>query len=331
MSEPATILVTGGAGYIGSHTCKALKAAGYQPITYDNLSTGHRHAVQWGPLEMGDVRDEERLYAVIEKHQPAAIIHFAALAYIGESEQFPIDYYKTNVVGTLSLLSAMKRAGLRKIVFSSSCATYGIPSILPIGETQPQNPINAYGRTKLIVEHMLEDFRRIHGFQYTILRYFNAAGADLEGEIGEDHSPETHLIPNVILAACDGPELTVHGTDHDTPDGTCIRDYVHVCDLAEAHVRALETILPEEAASLSYNLGSGTGVSIFEIMSVTSQLLGRPVKHLVGPKRVGDPPCLVADTKRARQMLGWQPRNSDLTTIINSAYTWFQKKAALSP
>ncbi|WP_310620630.1 UDP-glucose 4-epimerase GalE [Flexibacterium corallicola] len=327
MSAAPTVLVTGGAGFIGSHTCKALHKAGYTPVTFDNLSTGNRSAIKWGPLETGDILDEENLCRVIAQYKPVAVIHFAALAYVGESEQDPARYYKNNVSGLLCLLSAMKRCDLHHIVFSSSCATYGLPQKLPIGEDQQQEPINAYGRTKLIGEQILEDFRRIHGFHYGILRYFNAAGADLDGEIGEDHDPETHLIPNVLTTALGGAKVKVFGTDYDTPDGTCIRDYIHVADLADAHLRALTMLTEKDPCSFACNLGSGRGVSIMEIIKESERLLERPIPFQHGPRRAGDPPFLVADTRKAQELLGWAPRHSDLSTILRSSHAWLARKS----
>lgn len=317
-----TVLVTGGAGYVGAHGCKALAAAGYIPIAYDNLVHGHEHAVQWGPLERGDIADRDRLDAVIRQHRPAAVMHFAAFAYVGESTSDPGKYYRNNVGGTLSLLEAMRSHGIDKLVFSSTCATYGEPQLVPIREDEPQQPINPYGKSKLMVEEILGDFGRAHGLKSTVLRYFNAAGASADGEIGECHDPETHLIPLALAAASgEGPELTVFGTDYPTPDGTCVRDYVHVEDLADAHVRALE-LVGKSAVSGAYNLGTGSGVSVRQILDAVERVTGKAVPHRFGPRRPGDPPVLVSDVSRARAELGWVARRSDIDTIIRTAWAW---------
>jgi UDP-arabinose 4-epimerase len=319
------ILVTGGAGYIGSHTCKALAQAGYRPVVYDSLARGHDWAVKWGPLETGDLMDTERLRAAIARHRPAGVIHFAALAYVGESMADPLLYYRNNVAGTVSLLQAMAAEGVDRLVFSSTCATYGTPPANPIREDMPQNPINPYGHSKLMVERILRDSAALTGLSAVALRYFNAAGADPEGEIGEAHDPETHLIPLALAAArgTAGP-LTVFGSDHATPDGTCIRDYIHVADLADAHVRALRHT-GENNGFAAFNLGTGTGVSIKDLLAAVQDVTGRPVPFSYGPPRDGDPPALVADATQARTTLGWTPVQSDLHTILKTAWTWMER------
>ena len=320
-----TILVTGGAGYVGAHGCKALAEAGYLPVVYDNLVYGHEEAVRWGPFEQGDIADRARLDAVFESHRPVAVMHFAAFAYVGESVTDPGKYYRNNVGGTLALMEAMVAHGVDKMVFSSTCATYGEPRTVPITEDEPQQPINPYGKSKLVVEQMLADFEVAHGLRSVSLRYFNAAGASPEGEIGERHDPETHLIPLALDAAAGkGPPLTVFGEDYPTADGTCIRDYIHVGDLADAHVKALD-YLAGGGATRAFNLGTGAGVSVREILDSVERLTGRKVPHTIGPRRPGDPPALVADPSRARSDLGWQPRLSDIDTIIATAWEWYQR------
>ncbi len=321
-----TVLVTGGAGYVGAHSCKALSQAGYLPVVYDNLVYGHEDAVRWGPLERGDVADRARLDAVIEMHHPVAVMHFAAFAYVGESVTDPGKYYRNNVCGTLALMEAMLAHGLDKLVFSSTCATYGEPRQVPIRENEPQQPINPYGRSKLMVEQMLADFERAHGLKSAMLRYFNAAGASPDGEIGERHDPETHLIPLALDAAAEkGPALTVHGEDYSTPDGTCVRDYIHVGDLADAHVCALN-YLQDDGTTRAFNLGTGAGVSVREILDAVERVTGRRVPHHVGARRPGDPPVLVADASRAGVELGWAPAMSDIDTIITTAWAWHQRR-----
>jgi UDP-arabinose 4-epimerase len=320
-----TVLVTGGAGYVGAHACKALAGQGFKPVVLDNLVYGHEAAVRWGPFERGDTSDRARLDELFERYKPAAVMHFAAYAYVGESVADPGKYYRNNVAGTLTLIEAMRDHGLRKLVFSSTCATYGIPDQVPIPETTPQRPINPYGTSKLMVEMMLEDFDAAHGISSIALRYFNAAGADTDCEIGELHDPETHLIPLAMDAAAGrGPLLTVFGDDYDTPDGTCIRDYVHVGDLADAHVLALRS-LDGGGRSDAYNLGTGTGASVREVLETIERVTGQPVPHGIGPRRPGDPARLVSDPRRAMDELGWRPRLSDLDTIAATAWAWHRK------
>ena len=320
--RPLNILVTGGAGYIGSHTCKALAAAGFMPVAYDNLVFGHEWAVKWGPLARGDILDRGRLEEVFRQYKPSAIMHFAAYAYVGESVEQPAKYYRNNVAGTLTLLEAMRDHGVDQMVYSSTCATYGRPQMIPIPEHHPQNPVNPYGASKLMVEQILADFSAAYGLRSISLRYFNAAGADADGEIGEDHDPETHLIPLVLqTAAGKRPNITIYGTDYDTPDGTCIRDYVHVSDLAEAHVLALKA-LSSNGSSANYNLGTGRGFSVREVIQTAHSVTGRVIPVREGPRRPGDPPRLVADATRANTELGWTPKYADLNQIIKSAWSW---------
>ncbi|HHI82753.1 MAG TPA: UDP-glucose 4-epimerase GalE [Rhizobiales bacterium] len=323
MADRKTVLVTGGAGYIGSHTCKALHAAGFMPVTLDNLVYGHAHAVKWGPLVIGDIADGELLDQVMAEYRPCAVVHFAAYAYVGESVEKPAKYYANNVAGTLSLLDAMGRAGVRNIVFSSSCATYGEPEKLPISENSPQNPINPYGRSKLMAEQILEDYGNACGLKYAALRYFNAAGADADGETGEEHEPEPHLIPRVLMALNgDIERLDVFGDDWDTPDGTCVRDYIHVSDLADGHVRALDYLLGGNE-SCKVNLGAGKGISIREILVAAAAITGRPVPVRMAPRRAGDPPALYADVTLARELFGFEARHSSVENIISTAWHFY--------
>jgi UDP-arabinose 4-epimerase len=317
-----TVLVTGGAGYVGSHACKALAQAGMTPVTYDNLSRGHAWAVKWGPLERGDISDVERLREVLKRHRPDAVLHFAGLAYVHESVLDPLAYFDTNVQGTAALLKAMRAEQVRRIVFSSSCTTYGVPERLPLTEDAPQRPVSPYGWSKLAAEQLIKASARAYGFEYALLRYFNAAGADAEGEIGEVHDPETHLIPNAVNAALPGgKELVVFGADYDTPDGTCIRDYVHVTDLADAHVRSLRAFDDGQAA-LALNVGSGEGSSIMQVIAAVERAAGRPVRYAVHARREGDPPRLVADNRRIGELLGWRPLRSRLDNIAATAWRW---------
>jgi UDP-arabinose 4-epimerase len=323
---PQSVLVTGGAGYIGSHACKALAQAGYNPVTYDNLSRGHRHAVRWGPLVEGDVGDRAAVVAALKAHDVAAVMHFAAFAYVGESGTDPALYYRNNVIGTLTLLDAMREAGVDRIVFSSTCATYGLPEVMPIAETTPQCPVNSYGETKLTIERALYWYAQAYGLRSVALRYFNAAGCDRAGEIGEEHDPETHLIPLVLRAALgSGPPVSILGTDYPTPDGTAVRDYIHVEDLASAHVLALE-YLARGGASTALNLATGQGYSVREIIAAVARAVGHDVPQREAPRRPGDPPALVADPSLARATLAWQTQYSDLDTIIGSALAWERRR-----
>jgi UDP-glucose 4-epimerase len=315
------ILVAGGAGYIGSHTCLDLFTKGYKPIVYDNLSNGHAEFVKWGPLEKGDIRDRRKIDETLRKYRPSAIVHFAAAIEVGESVRDPGGFYDNNVVGTITLLRAAQAVGIDKFVFSSTCATYGVPSSMPMNEAHPQFPINPYGRSKLIVEQILKDLDLYQGFRSVILRYFNAAGADIEGRIGEWHSPETHAIPIAIEAALGRrPYFQILGTDYDTRDGSCIRDFVHVLDLADAHTRAVEHLL-NNGTSHALNLGTGHGTSVKELLEAVQLASGKNFEAKYGPRREGDSPALVADNSLARRTIGWSPRH-DLKSIIDTAWNW---------
>jgi UDP-glucose-4-epimerase GalE len=319
------ILVTGGAGYIGSHACKALAAEGYTPITFDNLSRGNRWAVKWGPLEEGNIADARRVTLTLEKYRPAALMHFSAYAYVGESVQHPLLYYENNFAGTSALLRAVLDFQCIPVVFSSTCATYGVPDRIPISEDHPQHPINPYGYSKLFVEQMLRDIHVAYGLPWVALRYFNAAGSDPDGEIGEVHDPETHLIPLAIRAARQGSTLRIFGTDYDTPDGTCVRDYIHVTDIADAHVRALKHLL-HGGESCALNLSHTRGYSVKEVIFATEKVSGKLISVECAARRPGDPPILIGDSSRARAILGWVPSRSDLETQIRDAYNWAQKQ-----
>jgi UDP-glucose-4-epimerase GalE len=322
----ARILITGGAGYVGSHCAKALAAAGHEGVVFDNLLFGHRELVRWGPLIEGDIRNAAALDAVFSTYRFDAVIHFAALAYVGESVTAPGRYYDVNVNGTRTLLDAMVRASVHSIVFSSSCAIYGEPDALPISERMVPNPINPYGFTKLVCERIMDDFGRAHGVKSARLRYFNAAGADPTAEIGEDHDPETHLIPLVLDAAAGRkPDVTVFGTDYPTPDGTAVRDYVHVSDLADAHVLALQHLL-DNRETIAVNLGTGQGASVRQVIDTARRITGREIVTRDALRRAGDPPVLVADPKRAGEVLGWAPRHADLAAIITDAWRWHSKR-----
>lgn len=325
------VLVTGGAGYIGSHACKALAGAGRVPITYDNLISGHEWAVKWGPLEKGDILDGLRLESVLREWRPEAVMHFAACIDVNESVADPAKYYRNNLAGALSLLNAMLACGIRQFIFSSTAAVYGMPDTALIGENHRKEPINPYGQSKLMIERVLEDYTRSYGLSATALRYFNAAGADPDGELGEEHDPETHLIPLVLQAAAGRRRcITVFGDDYDTPDGTCIRDYVHVSDLADAHVIALHA-LPQEARFSAYNLGTGRGYSVREVISTASEVTQVRIPQKIGERRPGDASVLVADANRARRELGWQPQLSDLESLVGSAWRWMSANSATRP
>jgi UDP-arabinose 4-epimerase len=326
-----TVFVTGGAGYIGSHACKSLAAAGFLPVTYDSLVHGHRSAVKWGPLEVGDTRDAAKLEQVMRRYRPCAVLHFAAFAYVGESVVNPAKYYDNNVGGTLSLLRAMRVCAVDMMVFSSTCATYGVPEQQPITESALQHPINPYGASKLMVERVLRDYGVAYGLRTATLRYFNACGADPDAEIGEDHEPETHLIPRGLMAACAAiPKLDVFGTDYPTPDGTCIRDYIHVSDLAAGHVQALNYLL-DGRETIALNLGTGQGVSVREIVASLERVTGKAVPVHFGPRRAGDPAVLLADPSRARRVLGFSPRFSGIDQMIATAWRWHRRDRANKP
>src|SRR5262245_21320762 len=322
----ARILITGGAGYVGSHCTKALAASGHSGVVFDNLLFGHREFVRWGPLIEGDVRDASALDAVFSADRFDAVMHFAALAKVGESVTAPGRYYDVNINGTRTLLDAMIRAGVRSIIFSSSCAIYGEPDSMPITEETAPNPINPYGFSKLVCERIRDDFGRAHGMKSARLRYFNAAGADPTAEIGEDHDPETHLIPLVLDAASGRrPDVTMFGTDYPTPDGTAVRDYVHVNDLARAHVLALQHLL-DNGDTIAVNLGTGHGASVRHVVDTARRITGREILARDAPRRAGDPPVLVADAKIASEILGWAPHYSDLAAIITDAWRWHHKR-----
>lgn len=324
MTETMTdeiVLVTGGAGYVGSHCCLALAEAGFRPIVYDNLTNGRAEAVQWGPLEEGDIRDGARLDDVFARHKPVAVLHFAALIEVGESVVAPGKFYANNVAGALTLIEAARRAGVGKMVFSSTCATYGEPVYLPMDEAHSQAPLNPYGRTKLMIEQALADYDVFAGFRSVSLRYFNAAGADEAGRIGEAHEPETHAIPlalQTILGLRSGFKL--FGDDYETRDGTAVRDYVHVSDLADAHVRALRYLL-DGGETTVFNLGTGDGTTVRELIAAIQRVTNRPFPIEVASRRAGDAPCLVADSRRAQAVLGWSPQRS-LDDIVRTAWRW---------
>jgi UDP-arabinose 4-epimerase len=316
------VLVTGGAGYIGSHTCKALARAGHLPIALDNLIHGHKAAVRWGPLIDGDIRDRGLVERAIREYRIEAVVHFAGYAYVGESMRDPGKYFANNMMGSLALLEALQACGVGRIVFSSTCATYGVPESLPIRDEHAQRPINPYGESKLFVERALHWYGVAHGLQSVALRYFNAAGADPDGEIGEDHDPETHLIPLAIGAALGKrPPLQIYGTDYPTPDGTAVRDYVHVTDLADAHVRALD-YLDGGGESTAFNLGTGRGHSVREVVAAVERVAERELPRRETARRPGDPASLVAAPGRSRELLGWAPQRSELGAIIATAWRW---------
>ncbi len=319
----STVVVTGGAGYIGSHAVKALRAHGADVVVYDNLSAGHREAsaAAGAPLEVGDIHDADRLTAVIKKSEADAVMHFAAWLSVGDSVRDPIGYYHNNVNGALAVLAAMAGSGAKHFIFSSTAATFGNPVETPITETHPQRPINAYGETKLAIERALPHFERAYGIRYIALRYFNAAGADPDGVLGEDHAPEIHVIPRAIDAALGRDCFSIYGDDYDTPDGTCLRDYIHVTDLASAHVLALDA-LRTGAASDAYNLGNGRPTSVREVADAVSRVMGRSVPMTVGPRRAGDPAILFASSDKIKRALGWKPQFEDINVIVETAYRW---------
>jgi UDP-glucose-4-epimerase GalE len=319
------VLVTGGAGYIGSHTVRALRSVGYEPIVFDNLYRGHREAVLDARLIVGDLLNREDLREALRGQDFKAVVHFAAMTYVGESVSHPDVYYRNNVVGTLNLLDAMREEGVPAIIFSSTAATYGNPLTTPMNEDHPQNPVNPYGCSKLMVEHLLRDYDAAFGLRSVALRYFNAAGCSFDGEIGEDHEPETHLIPRVLMAITgEIPKVTILGTDYDTPDGTCVRDFIHVEDLAEAHVLGLKHLL-EGGKSTALNLGTSQGYSVREVITCVEKVTGKTVPAEEGPRRAGDPPSLVADARRGSEVLNWKPQHRELEAIVESAWRWQQK------
>jgi UDP-glucose-4-epimerase GalE len=319
--EPTTVLVTGGAGYIGSHTAKALRRAGHRIVIYDNLSAGHREAALGAPIVEGDIGDVAAVRKAIRDHGATAVMHFAAWLAVADSVRDPAGYYRNNVAGTLGTLEAMAAEGCRHFVFSSTCAVYGEPIATPLHETHPTAPINAYGQTKLAVEHALPHFERAYGICSVRLRYFNAAGADPEGELGEDHSPEVHVIPRAFEAVTTGTPIDIFGEDYPTPDGTCLRDYIHVTDLADAHVRALAW-LEGGGSSATYNVGTEHPSSVRDVIAAVERVSGGPVKTRPAPRRPGDPAVLYASAQRIREDLGWVPSRPQLDTIVEDAWRW---------
>ena len=318
------ILVCGGAGYIGSHINKALQQEGYETVTFDSLIYGHREAVKWGTFVKGDLANLDDLEEVFRDHDIDAVFHFAAFAYVGESVENPEKYYYNNVGNTLNLLKVMRKHGCNKIIFSSTCATYGEPEKLPLTEDMPQHPINPYGATKLMVERIFKDYHAAYGLEFVVLRYFNAAGADPDGEIGESHNPETHLIP-LVLDAASGKraDIKVFGTDYDTPDGSCIRDYVHVTDLASAHLLALHHLEAGKGSDF-FNLGNAQGTSVLEVVEAARRVTGKDFKATMTERRPGDPPKLVGSSEKAMRVLGWRPRFADIDVIVEHAWNWHQ-------
>lgn len=319
------ILIVGGAGYIGSHVNKELNKRGYETVVYDNLIYGHREAVKWGKFEYGDLNDMNRLEQVFQTYDIEAVFHFAAFAYVGESVEKPSKYYHNNVAATLNLLDVMVRHDVKYFVFSSTCATYGQPDTMPITEDMRQNPINPYGASKLMVERILEDYEKAYGLHSVCLRYFNAAGDDPDCEIGEMHSPETHIIPLVLDAAI-GKRDSIHvfGTDYNTPDGSCVRDYIHVLDLADAHIRALD-YMKKNNVSNRFNLGTSNGISVLEIIETAKEVTGRDIKVVLDDRRAGDPAELIGGNQKAKEVLGWEPKYSDIKTVLHTAWKWHQK------
>ncbi len=317
-----TVLIVGGAGYIGSHMVKMARAAGYAVAVADDLSSGRREALLGAPLHVGDIGDAAFVDAVLAQVRPAAVMHFASFIQVGESVREPARYYRNNLAATLTLLEGMHRHGVSRLIFSSTAAIFGNPLRIPIDEAHPKAPINPYGRSKWMVEQMLDDFDLAYGLRSVCLRYFNAAGADPDGELGECHEPQTHLVPLVLqVASGRRAHITVHGDDYATPDGTCVRDYIHVADLCSAHLLALRQLL-DGGASARYNLGNGNGFSVHEVIEAARRVTGHPLPVIVGPRRKGDPPSLVADATAARRELGWTPRFADLDTIIAHAWAW---------
>jgi UDP-glucose 4-epimerase len=320
------VLVTGGAGYIGSHAVKELRRQGYRPVAYDNLSTGHQWAVSKDELTEGDLGDTSHVQQILHQKKPIAVMHFAASSIVSESVERPDLYFRNNVINTFNLLEAMLTSGVKYFVFSSSAAVYGNPHKVPIPEDHPLEPVNPYGESKVFIERALRWYEQVYGFNYIALRYFNAAGADPEGELGEAHNPETHLIPRVLeVALGKRPSIEIYGTDYDTPDGTCVRDYIHVTDLAQAHILALDALL-DGVSSRVYNLGNQRGVSVKEVVDVARGVTVHTIPAKESPRRPGDPPVLVAGSERMKEELGWKPQYDDLKTIIATAWEWMKKK-----
>ena len=325
MSGKRTILITGGAGYIGSHATLAAPLWGFQPVVFDNLSEGHRWAVQEGRLIVGDLKDRRRIVSVLRRIRPVAVMHFASHCYVGESVVDPAKYYRDNVTNALNLFDAMVAAGVKYFIFSSTCATYGDPLRVPMREDHPQLPVNPYGDSKLMIEHIFRSYEKAYGLRGVFLRYFNAAGADASGDIGEVHDPETHLIP-LVLDAIVGRRraLSVFGDDYPTKDGTCVRDYIHVTDLADAHYRALKRMM-RTGQSDAFNLGTGRGYTVMEVIRAAEKVTGSRVPYRVVPRRAGDPPALVADSRKAKRVLKWVPKHSDIGNILSTAWNWHRK------
>jgi UDP-glucose-4-epimerase GalE len=320
------VLVAGGAGYIGSHAAKALRLAGYEPVVFDDLSSGHEHAVRWGPFVRGDIRNADAVRAAIRQYRPESVMNFAARIEVGEGEKEPAAFYDNNVAGMLNLVRVMLQEDVKSFVFSSTCAIYGDPERLPLTEDLPKRPVSVYGRTKLMCEQMLADMSRAHGLRYAALRYFNAAGADRDGEIGEEHDPETHLIPNALKAAAGlGGPMKLFGDDYPTPDGTCIRDFIHVADLADAHVLAAKR-LAEGARVIELNLGTGEGRTVMEVLKSVEKATGSAVPHTISPRRPGDAVALYSDATKVKTELGWQPKLSDIDTIVSTAWNFHRRK-----
>jgi len=320
-ADPTTVLVTGGAGYIGSHATKALRLAGHRAVIYDNLSAGHREAALGAPLIVGDIGDVDAVRRALRETGASAVMHFAAWLSVPDSVRDPVGFYRNNVSGTMGTLEAMAAEGCQQFIFSSTCAVYGEPVETPIRETHPTSPVNAYGQTKLAIEHALPHFERAYGIRSVRLRYFNAAGADPDGELGEDHAPEIHVIPRAIDAAVGGRPIEIFGDDYPTPDGTCLRDYIHVTDLADAHIRALAW-LQKGGASGSYNAGTERPSSVRDVIAAVERATGRTVSHRLAPRRPGDPAILYASAERIRRDLGWVPQRPDLDTIVTDAWRW---------
>lgn len=319
------ILIAGGAGYIGSHAAKAVRLAGLEPIVLDDLSSGHEHAVRWGPLVRADIRNADGVRAAIREYKPDAVMQFAARIEVGEGEKDPAHFYDNNVAGTLNLVRVMLEEGVKNLVFSSTCAIYGDPERLPLTEDLPKKPVSVYGRTKLMCEQILEDISKAHGLNFAALRYFNAAGADPEGETGEEHDPETHLIPNALKAAVGlGGPMKLFGNDYPTPDGTCIRDFIHVTDLAEAHILAANR-LAAGSGNLQLNLGSGNRNTVLEVLQAVERATGRPVPVTMCPRRPGDAIALYADTTKVRRELGWTPKLSDIDSVVSTAWAFHRR------
>lgn len=319
------ILIAGGAGYIGSHINKLLNKNGFRTVVFDSLVYGHREFVKWGEFVLGDLSDRDQIRLCFKRYPIDAVMHFSAFAYVGESVIHPGRYYLNNVSNTLNLLEVMKEANVRYFIFSSTCATYGIPHEMPIAEDHPQNPINPYGRSKLMIEEILKDYDRAYGMRHVNLRYFNAAGADPDGEIGERHDPETHLIPLAVYSALGvRDDIKIFGTDYPTKDGTCIRDYIHVSDLSDAHIKALEYLMDKDASN-SFNLGNGIGHSVREIIDAVKRISRKDVRVIESERREGDPPVLISNYKKAVEVLGWRPRYADVDTIVETAYRWHSK------